>query len=410
MAERGEPADRHQEMQAGGEDHVDRDLRADGERVVAADQRQRRRRDQHGQRCKAFVRRQRRPGIDGQSRRAARGRFRLAEQAPWPHDQHRGHHQEHQDDGDLRKDQDAEGVEFRHQHRGDKGADDAAEAADHHHHEHVDDDAQVQRVMHGVARNLQRAAERCEENADREHAGEQPFLIDAECRHHVAVLRRRAHQHAPARALEQQPQDSEHDRAQRDQEQVVGRNILAEEIDRAAKSRRAAAEQIVRPPDQHHQVLDHQRQAEGRQQLKQFRRMIDPPQQHHLDQHADRRDDQGRNDDAAPESQRAGKPLGQRERDVSAEHVERAMREIDDPRHAENDRQPRGDQKQRRRAGKAGQELDEVEGHQRSARATTPAPSFRGDAKRRARNPITTIVSMDSGPAPSGASRNDDAR
>src|SRR5260221_14398692 len=43
------------------------------------------------------------------------------------------------------------------------------------------------------------------------------------------------------------------------------------------------------------------------------------------------------------------------------------MREIDDARDAENDRQPRGDQKQRRRAGKSGQELNDVKGHYESA-------------------------------------------
>src|SRR5258708_9059818 len=95
--------------------------------------------------------------------------------------------------------------------------------------------------------------------------------------------------------------------------------------------------------------------------------MIDPPQQHHLDQHADGYNDQRRRDDAAPESDRAGKSFGQRERDIGAEHVERAMREIDDARDAENDRQPRGDQKQRRRAGKSGQELNDVKGHYESA-------------------------------------------
>ena len=267
------------------------------------------------------------------------------------------------------KDENAEGVEFGDQHGGDEGADDAAEPADHHHHEHVDDDAQIQRVMHRVARDLQRAAERCEKDAERKHAGEQPFLIDAERRHHVAVLRRRAHQHAPARALEQQPEPAEHDRTERDQEQVIARDVLAEEIDRALEARRAAAEQIVRPPDQHHDILDHQGQAEGREQLEQFRRMIDPPQQHHLDQHADDGDDQRRDDDAAPEAERAGEALGQRERDIGAEHVERAMGEIHDPRHAEDDRQPRRDQEQRRRAGETGQELNEVEGHGRSGLA-----------------------------------------
>jgi hypothetical protein len=121
---------------------------------------------------------------------------------------------------------------------------------------------------------------------------------------------------APAGALEQHPEPAEHDRAERDQEQIVGRDILAEEIDRALKARRAAAEQIVRTPDQHHDILDHQGQAEGREQLEQFRRVIDPPQQHHLDQHANRSHDQRRDHDAAPEAERAGEALGQRERDI----------------------------------------------------------------------------------------------
>ena len=351
-------------MQARGEDHEDRDLGADRQRVIAADQRQRRGQHQRDDRGQAFVRGQRTPGVDGQSRRAARGRLRLSEQAPGTHDQHDGHHQEYQDDGDLRKDQDAERVQFRNQHRRDKGTDDAAETTDHHHHEHVDDDAQIHGVMHRIARNLQRAAERGEKYADREHAGEQPFLIDTERRHHVAILRRGANQNAPPRALEQKPQQSKHDRTEHDQEQVIGRNILAEKINRALEPRRAATQQIARAPDQDHEILDHQGQAKGRQQLKQLRRMIDPPQQHHLDQHADRRDDQRRGNDAAPKADRAGKSLGQRERDVGAEHVEGAMREIDDPRHAKDDRQARRDQKQRCRAGKTGQELDDVEGHQ----------------------------------------------
>ena len=339
MAERREPADRHQEVQADGEDHEDRDLRADGQRIVAGEQRQRRRDDERRERRQPLVRRQRPPGIDGEARRLARRRLRLAEQAPGPHDQHHRHHQEDQDDGDLRKDQDAERVELGDQHRRDEGADDAAEAADHDDDEDLDDDAQIHRVMHGIARDLERAAERGEEDAEREHAGEQPFLIDAERRDHVAVLRRRAHQHAPARALEQQPENAEHDRAEHDQEQIIARDVLAEEIDRALEARRAAAEQIVGSPDQHHEILDHQGQAESREQLEQFRRVIDAPQQHHLDEHADQRHGKRRHDHAAPEAERAGEALGQREGDIGADHVEGAMREIHDPRHAKDDRQ-----------------------------------------------------------------------
>ena len=376
MAERGEPADRHQEMQAGGKDHEDRDFRADRERVVAGEQRQRRGQHQYGGGRKALVRRQRPPDIDGQPRRAARQRLRPAKQAPWPHNQHHGHHKKHQDDGNLRENENAEGVELRYQHRRDKGAGDAAQPADHHHHEHVDDDAQVHGMMHGIARDLQRAAERGEKDPEREHAGEQPFLIDAECGHHVAVLGRGTHQHAPARSLEHQPQGREHDRAEPDQEQIVGRHILAEKINRALESRRASAQQIARPPDQHHDILDHQRQAERRQQLKQFRRVIDASQQHHFDEHADHSDDQRRGDDAAPKTDRAGKTFGQRERRIGAEHVERAMGEIDDARHAEDDRQTRRHEEQRRRAGKTGQELNDVEGHLRSVLALgSPLPA-----------------------------------
>ncbi len=112
--------------------------------------------------------------------------------------------------------------------------------------------------MHGVAGNLQRTAECRQKHADREHAGEQPFLIDAEGCDHVAVLRRRAHQNAPPRALKQQPQQAENDGAEADQKQIVGRNVLAEKIHCAAKSWRAPADEIVWSPDQYHKVFDHQ--------------------------------------------------------------------------------------------------------------------------------------------------------
>jgi hypothetical protein len=58
------------------------------------------------------------------------------------------------------------------------------------------------------------------------------------------------------------------------------------------------------------------------------------------------------------------------------------MGEIDDPRHAENDRQPRRHQKQRRRTGKTGQELDEVKGHG-LARFYSVASSFETRRRRR---------------------------
>ena len=52
-------------------------------------------------------------------------------------------------------------------------------------------------------------------------------LVDAERADHLAVLRGGAHQRAPARAREQQPDQAEHHRADDDQEQVVGGKAAA---------------------------------------------------------------------------------------------------------------------------------------------------------------------------------------
>ena len=64
-----------------------------------------------------------------------------------------------------------------------------------------------------------------------------------------------------------------------------------------------------------------------------------------------------------PKADAAGQILTQREGNIGAEHIEGAVGEIDDPAHAENDRQPAGGEKQRRCAGQAGDELIEDESH-----------------------------------------------
>ena len=43
---------------------------------------------------------------------------------------------------------------------------------------------------------------------------------------------------------------------------------MAEEIDRALEARRARPEQFARAPDQQHEILDDERDAESREQLK----------------------------------------------------------------------------------------------------------------------------------------------
>ena len=132
------------------------------------------------------------------------------------------------------------------------------------------------------------------------------------------------------------------------------------------KPGRARTEQIARPPDQQHEILDDERDAEGREQLKQFRRVVDAAQQQHFDERADRGDDERGERDRAPEADDAAQPVGQRVPDIGAQHVEGAMREIDDAGDAENDREAGGDEKQRAGAREPRNELDKIEAQGRA--------------------------------------------
>jgi hypothetical protein len=369
MAEAHHAAHPHHQVQAHGEEHEDQDFRGHAEAVVADHdgQQQEQQRPARRRRC---ARRREPPERDEHvADRRARVRVRPAQQAPGPHDQHHRHHQEHEHQTDLGKQQDAEGIELRDDDRRQEGAGHAAQPADHHHHEGLHDDRQVHGVMHRLARDLHRAAEAGKKDAEREHAGEQPGLVDPERRHHGAILGRGPHQDAPARLVEQQPQQPQHHRAEADQQEIIGRKPLAEDVDGTLQPGRPRPQQVLRPPDHHDEVLHHQGQPEGGEQLEQFRRFIDAPQQRRLDQRPDERHDEGRDDHAAIVAERPGELLGQGEGEVGPDHVERAVGEVHDARHAENDRQPRGHQKQRRRAGEPVQELNEQKIHDRS-----PAP------------------------------------
>ena len=226
---------------------------------------------------------------------------------------------------------------------GEIGAGDRAHAADHDDDEGVADDDQIGGEIGRLARDLQRAAEAGERRAEREHGGEQHRLIDAERADHLAVLRRGADQPAEARARQREMQRQQHQRADDDQEQIVARQPAAEDFDRAAQARRARPEQILRSPEPQRRVVDDQHQREGRQQLEQFGRAIDAPQQHEFDQRAERADDQRGGDDAAPEAEHAADLGRERIGDVGPQHIEGAVRDIDDAGDAEDQRQAGGD-------------------------------------------------------------------
>ena len=63
--------------------------------------------------------------------------------------------------------------------------------------------------------------------------------------------------------------------------------------------------------------------------------------------------------------QQALRPQDDRVGDVHAQHVERAVRDVDDLHHAEGERQPAGDQEQQRRGEQAVEGLGDEVGHRR---------------------------------------------
>ncbi len=196
----------------------------------------------------------------------------------------------------------------------------------------------------------------------------------------------------PKRVLLDEPREAEqHERPDADEEEIVGRHRAPEHVDRAGEARRARTQQISRTPDRERRVADDQHDAERGRELQELWCGVDALQQQRLDQRAEHRDGERGDEHAAPEAERAAsKHLDQRPREVRAQHVERAVREVDDAGDAEDQRQAGGDEEQRRRAGEAGQELREQGGGghasaNRAAACNAPLAAIlaRGGADRR---------------------------
>ena len=367
MAERDHAAGPHDEVQGGGEQHEDHDVDDQHQQEIVD-------RGGHGE---MGDRQEQQEGEDqragdaqppaGPAQRrfrrlddAVAGDFRFAEQAPGPEDQDHRHDQEHQDQRAVGENLDAEGLEQADQDGGQEGAADAAHAADHDDDKGRRDDVEIHQQVGAALGQLDRPAQPSQRRAEKQHAGEQPALVDAEGRDHLPVEGRRAHQGAPAGAVEQQPQAGQHERRDRDQHEIVFRQPVAQDGDRPGEAGRPRADQIFRTPDPQGDVLDHQDDAEGRDQLEQLRRPVDAAQQQDFHRHADQADRCGGEQDGDPEADRAAADRGDRgHADIGAEHIEGAVGEIHDPRDAEDDRQARRHQEQGGRTGKARQQRDD---------------------------------------------------
>ena len=246
VAERVHAAGAGDEMQRSGEDHGDQHVDAEDQQIRRAlrQQRQQQQQQQRGERQRLERRRRRTQRRFRLGDRAHRG-LRAAEQAIRASNEDRRHHQEFGDQRQLGEvdadeaeidhaDADADRLDLGDDDGGQVGAGDRAHAADHDDDEGVADRGEIGAEIGRLARHLQRAAEAGERGAEREHGGEQQRLIDAERADHLAVLRRRAHQPAETRARQRNMQRDQRQRRDGGEEQVVARQMAAENFDGAA--------------------------------------------------------------------------------------------------------------------------------------------------------------------------------
>ena len=165
-------------------------------------------------------------------------------------------------------------------------------------------------------------------------------MIYAQRSRHRTVLRRGAHQRAPARTREQQVQQREYDWAHHDQKQVVARELTPENRHCACEAGCSGPEQIFRAPQPKREVFNDEHQRKSCQQLKQFRRAVNAPQHHHFNQRADQPHHQcgewQGEPKSGPRTDARIQPLGQRVGDVQAQHEKRSVRKINDARDAKN--------------------------------------------------------------------------
>ena len=284
-------------------------------------------------------------------RARAHQRRRPAHQPPGTCDEHHRHDQEfghqrqfgkrHRDPEDRHHAQpDANRLDLRDQQRGDVRTRYGPHAADHNDHEGGTDGIEIEFEARWLAGQLQRAAQTGERRAQRKHGRKQPRLVDPERGDHLAILRRRAHQRAEARAGQRQPHRTQHDRAGSDQHEVIGREVAPKNADGAREARGARPEELLRPPCPEHGVLHDENDGKGRKQLTQLRCLVDAPHEQDFDCGAGQPDRNRGNQERRPEPGARAKQRRQGIGQIDAQHVEGAMREIDDARDPENQRQP----------------------------------------------------------------------
>ena len=126
--------------------------------------------------------------------------------------------------------------------------------------------------------------------ADTEDERVEPAHVDTERRNHLAVRGAGPDQHTEARARGEPGEEKGDRQAQHDDRQAVGWiGDARQNFDRAGEPGGPVEEQGARPPDDAHQLVEEENQAEGGEHLVQVIALVEPAQGDQLDEHADQR-------------------------------------------------------------------------------------------------------------------------
>ena len=187
---------------------------------------------------------------------------------------------------------------------------------------------------------------------------EHELHVDARGGEHAAVVDAGADHHADARLGEKAPQaDADDDRGEQ-HEQAIGRELLDHrQHGRAVDPGRRIEGVDLAAEGPQHQVGEDDRQADRHQRLAQVLAFHEAEDEHLHQQAEDGGRQEARRDREQP---RAG-VLADDPADVGAEQVERAVREVDVPHQAEDEREAAGDEEVERGERQAVEQRLEIE-------------------------------------------------
>ena len=221
----------------------------------------------------------------------------------------------------------ADRVDQADKQRRDEGAADRADAADGDDDEGGDQNIFAHADLHGEDRRLHQAGEARERRAEPEHQRVEELYVDPERADHFAVGCAGADQHAEPRAHDEDIKQHRDRERHPDDDEAIERIIEPrQDLHRVEHFARQRQRHAGRSPDQPDELVEEQQQAERAEHVIEMIAAVEPPYRDHFKRHADGK--RGGDREHGAEHETIG-PFGKRRGEIGAEHIERAVRQID---------------------------------------------------------------------------------